>query len=183
MVEYHLGLTPGVIVGLALVLISILAMLVATVVIVWRSRPSTLTRVREKAASADRKTVPADGDLESGATKPRTSLERLTDILKKASRLSLSEERDAPSDDGESAVGSPDLQTPRLPASSTVNLIISPSSPHVFQLAGNGAGGVEVRVTPPTPSQSMAALKAERRVRFETLAAAQGEYESVWWFI
>ncbi|KAI0674179.1 hypothetical protein C8Q78DRAFT_989190 [Trametes maxima] len=183
MVEYHLGLTPGVIVGLALVLISILAMLTATVVIVWRSRPSAHARIREKAA-ADQK-VPHDGDLESGEVKPRTSLERLTDILKKASRLSEEGDTTA-SDDGESAIGSPDLQTPRLPASSTVNLIISPSSPHVFQLAGNGAGGVEVRVTPPTPSQSMAALaalKAERRVRFETLAGAQGEYESVWWFI
>ena len=54
-------------------------------------------------------------------------------------------------------------------------------------VGADGAGGLEVRVTPPTPSQSMAALKAkgERRVRFETLAGAgnQGENESVWWFI
>ncbi|OJT12365.1 hypothetical protein TRAPUB_11067 [Trametes pubescens] len=166
MVEYHLGLTPGIIVGLILVLLVLTAMLVSTVVVVWRSRPAALARAHQRQIETQRKAA----DLESGlADKPRASSELPVSILKKTK----SDGEDTDPDTDDSIDGSPDLQTPQVNHGSSVNVII----------ATDGAGGVEVRVTPPTPSQSMAALKGDRRVRFESLAGAQGENESVWWFI
>ncbi|KAI0826982.1 hypothetical protein BC628DRAFT_187183 [Trametes gibbosa] len=174
MVEYHLGLTPGVIVGLVIVLVVLSAMLVSTVVVVWRSRPAALARAHQKQEEACQNPLNASDDLESGLSptldKPRVSSELPVSILRK--HLGDTGE------DEDSINGSPEPETPQFGhGSSSVNVII----------ATDGTGGVEVRVTPPTPSQSMAALslkpKAERRVRFETLAGMQGEHESVWWFI
>ncbi|KAH9849634.1 hypothetical protein C2E23DRAFT_838899 [Lenzites betulinus] len=151
-------------------------MLVSTVVVVWRSRPAALARAHQKQLEARQQARSASNDLESGHSptldKPRISSELPVSILRKHLE-------DATEDD-ESMDGSPEPETPQLGhghGPSAVNVII----------ATDGAGGVEVRVTPPTPSQSMAALagkpKAERRVRFETLGGVQGEHESVWWFI
>lgn len=158
--------SAGIIVGLILVLLVLTAMLVSTVVVVWRSRPAALARAHQKQMELRQKAA----DLESGPSdKPRASSELPVSILKKTK----SDGEDSDPDTDDSIDGSPDLQTPQVSQGSSVNVII----------ATDGAGGVEVRVTPPTPSQSMAALKGDRRVRFETLAGAQGENESVWWFI
>ncbi|CDO77538.1 hypothetical protein BN946_scf184912.g37 [Trametes cinnabarina] len=200
MVEYHLGLTPGVIVGLVLILVVLTAMLVSTVVVVWRSRPAAIARSQQRQLELRQKKAAAaafEKDLESGtgATPPIGILKK---VFSRASPDRETAEGEGEDKDAESVDGSPypELDTPRFPSTgtggntdsvshsgSTVNVIISPSSPHLFKLASDGAGGVEVRVTPPTPSQSMAALKTERRVRFEQLAHMQGDSESVWWFI
>ncbi|KAL7284289.1 hypothetical protein ACG7TL_001572 [Trametes sanguinea] len=193
MVEYHLGLTPGVIVGLVLILLVLTAMLVSTVVVVWRSRPAALARAQQRQLELRQKQAAAasEKDLESG-----TSAVLPIGILKKVFSRASPEHDTYGGEPAESVDGSPDpeLETPRFPSTgtgadsvshsgSTVNVIISPSVPHLFKLASDGSGAVEVRVTPPTPSQSMAALKTERRVRFEQLAHMQGDNESVWWFI
>ncbi|KAI8986819.1 hypothetical protein BD414DRAFT_487134 [Trametes punicea] len=191
MVEYHLGLTPGVIVGLVLILLVLTAMLVSTIVVVWRSRPAALARAQQRQQEL-RQIAAAAGasekDLESGVS---TWSKQPVSILKKVlGKASPDGDHEAGHDADESFGGSPELHTPQIPSSeavshspSTVNVIISPSVPHLFKVASDSSGAVEVRVTPPTPSQSMAALRTERRVRFETLAHMQGEHESVWWFI
>ncbi|KAI0360817.1 hypothetical protein OH77DRAFT_1586347 [Trametes cingulata] len=206
MVEYHLGLTPGVIVALVIILVVLTAMLVSTVFVVWRSRPAALARAqqRQEEAAARRRSAAAPDDLESGAASsdkpshPISILKKTTTITQVESACGEDENektggcgRDEDQDDA-SVDGSPDPQTPRLGGATVSH---SPSSTGIAAgaaavnviIATDGAGGVEVRVTPPTPSQSLAAIalkpKAERRVRFETLAGMQGEHESVWWFI
>lgn len=174
-------------------------MLVSTIVVVWRSRPAALARAQQKQHELRLKEAAAaaasDKDLESGPISTPLPAGILKKVLSQLSSDSSPSSRNHESEgegdheEDEEEPTTPDLHTPRLPGSvsnspSTVNVIISPSVPHLFKLAPDGAGGVEVRVTPPTPSQSMAALKGERRVRFETLAGMQGEHhESVWWFI
>ncbi|KAJ8463116.1 hypothetical protein ONZ51_g10463 [Trametes cubensis] len=170
-------------------------MLVSTIVVVWRSRPAAIARAQQRQHELRLKEAAAaafNKDVESGtasAPLPVGILKKvLTQLSSDSSASDRSHETEGDHEEDEEP-STPELHTPRLPGSvshspSTVNVIISPSVPHLFQLAPDGAGGVEVRVTPPTPSQSMAALKGERRVRFETLAGMQGEHhESVWWFI
>ncbi|KAI9067811.1 hypothetical protein FKP32DRAFT_226241 [Trametes sanguinea] len=184
----------GVIVGLVLILVVLTAMLVSTIAVVWRSRPAALARAQQRQLELRQKQAAgaSEKDLESG-----TSAVLPIGILKRVFSRASPDREIFVNEGADSVDGSPDpeLETPRFPSStgagadavshsgSTVNVIISPSVPHLFKLASDGSGAVEVRVTPPTPSQSMAALKTERRVRFEQLAHMQGDSESVWWFI
>ncbi|RPD65343.1 hypothetical protein L226DRAFT_244981 [Lentinus tigrinus ALCF2SS1-7] len=60
---------------------------------------------------------------------------------------------------------------------STVNLIISPSVPHLVKLGADGA--LEVRVTPPSP----VLMPAAGSLRIGGIPGTPGENDSVWWVI
>ncbi|KAI0746631.1 hypothetical protein C8Q80DRAFT_784015 [Daedaleopsis nitida] len=146
-------------------------MLVSTIIVVWRSRPSA-----RLAARTSRRRTHAPGDLE-----------RAPSYCKDKSTYKH-QDGDTSVD---SAASSPELQTPELPppspamyarsshsVASTLNVIISPSMPHLVKLGADGA--LEVRVTPPSPVLRPGADS----MRFGGIPSGPpGENDSVWWVI
>ncbi|KAI0708117.1 hypothetical protein C8T65DRAFT_695975 [Cerioporus squamosus] len=200
----QLGLSPGVIVGGVLVLLVITAMLAATILVVWRSRPSVPAAARTK---HERKTL----DVENPSPTLGRSVFNSTSLTKSIGRrFGIEYEGKELEDADENGKGKGDTSmdsttssdadpaspvTPVCPvppiaapipaahpsrshsATSTVNLIISPSVPHLVKLGADGA--LEVRVTPPSP----VLMPSAGSLRIQGISGAPGESDSVWWFI
>ncbi|OBZ78444.1 hypothetical protein A0H81_02145 [Grifola frondosa] len=157
MVQYNVGLTPGVIVGFVLVLLVLLSMFFSTGYIIWRSRPGNANR----ALFRRKRFIKVDMENEGAGAGD----EKLAEDSANGTPSTLSDE----------------YLTHTAP---TLNLIISPSKSRTFKVETDGGVGVgvEVRVTPPSPAL-LPTKKSDRRLRFETVQFPQGENESVWWFI
>lgn len=180
MVDYKLGLSPGanvlfwvfggeawfraniepeigIIVGLVLVLLALMSMLVSTALFFRRSRlDSKQRRSQEKPES-----VPSPEQLHSPDIETTKQVVRGYDL-----------EESIPSPYRE-----PYSHT-EIPtnSASTLNVIVSPSMPRVFRV-GIESGppiGVEVRVTPPTPSPTISSRGSEKSIP---------GHDSLWWFV
>lgn len=200
--DYSCG--TGVIVGGVLILLVITAMLGATILVVWRSRPSAPAAARTKhgGKSVDIEHLPPA--LERGSYSPASitkSIGRRFGIEYKRKELEDGEE--SGKGNGDTSMDSTtssdaDTASPVTPfcpvpavatpmpaalasrshsATSTVNLIISPSVPHVVKFGADGA--LEVRVTPPSP----VIMPSPGSMRIQGIPGAPGESDSVWWVI
>ena len=194
---------PGVIVGGVLILLVLTAMLGATFIVVWRSRPSAAAaRKKQGRKSVDIERLSPvfpHKELNSSLTMVGDSSGKFgMDLLDKLKRLEEREESDkSKGDTSIDSTSSSDADpaspvTPVCPAvppaaathpdrshsvASTVNLIISPSVPHLVKLGADGA--LEVRVTPPSP----VLMPTAGSLRIGSVPGGPGENDSVWWVI
>lgn len=145
-------------------------MLVSTIIVVWRSRPSALARAHKRKSHAV-------GDLERDPSRAKDKRE-----------CAMEKEKEADTSlDSTSSVDPDSPIPPPTPAMhscsahsipSTLNVIISPSVPHLVKLGADGA--LEVRVTPPSP----VLIPRGGSMRFGGLpGGTPGENDSVWWVI
>lgn len=147
----------GIIVGLVLVLLALTSMLVSTALFVRRSRLDSKQRAHEKASGS----LPSPQQLHS------------PDIgtMKGLVRPSIEVE-----DHAVSPQSHPYSQN-EIPmnSASTLNVVISPSLPRVFRVGAESgpAGGVEVRVTPPTPSPTISSRESGKSIP---------GFDSAWWY-
>ncbi|KAI0765098.1 hypothetical protein C8Q74DRAFT_1370954 [Fomes fomentarius] len=107
MAEYKLGLTPGVVVGGVFVLFILTAMLVSTVVVVWRSRPAR--------AHKQRRSLAAEADLERAPpslTRGRARSKTCSDTSSSPSAKEKEREQDTDADESMDSTSSADPDSP-----------------------------------------------------------------------
>ncbi|OCH91427.1 hypothetical protein OBBRIDRAFT_886952 [Obba rivulosa] len=160
---YKFGLSPGILVGLILVLTVLLGMLVSTTVILLRSRAA-----RRNKRTTPTKTVDVDVDLEGNEDS-----------------FAVDKEHDQSASPKQYATGAEDRRATDEPHTvSKLSVIVTPSPPHLFKVETD-SGGVEVRVTPPTPIPATA-KHANRHVQFVEPASknpAPSPDDPVWYFL
>lgn len=172
------------IVGGVFVLLVLTAMLVSTVIVVWRSRPARAHKQRRSlSAAADLERAPPS--LARGRARSKTR----SDTSSSPSAKEKEREQDTDADESMDSTSSADHDSPLPPPTpvmhpsqsrvspsipSTLNVYISPSAPHLVKLGADGA--LEFRVTPPSP----VLIPKGGSMRF---GGTPGENDSVWWVI
>lgn len=180
------GRRTGVIVGGVFVLLVLTAMLVSTVIVVWRSRPARAHKQR-RSLSAARDLERAPPSLARGRARSKTCSD--TSSSPSAKEKEREQDTDADADESMDSTSSADHDSPLPPPTpvmhpsqsrvspsipSTLNVYISPSAPHLVKLGADGA--LEFRVTPPSP----VLIPKGGSMRF---GGTPGENDSVWWVI
>jgi len=178
--------SPGMIAGIILFIVAILAGVFILVLIIHRRRAAASVPIFQSASADLEKSFRPDS-MRHSTPKNRRKLRRKAPPM-------------LPADLHDEDIFSPDFilnrgadANSRNHSLSTLSVNLSPSFPRVFKVKTEGGGsvGVEVRVTPPTPNAAVGGGEAPRRSEFSMRRLIFGNFggvpvtqsvaDSKWW--